>query len=302
MLPPPKLFTYLEAVARAGSIRKAAARLNVASTALNRMVLDAERDVGTPLFERLPRGVRLTAAGEVLIAAIRRSLADLAASASHIEQLRGLVRGTVRIACAETVAHDMVPTLIGRYQNEHRGVQFVVESGATPELVSALLADRSDLLIAHDPPPNPALAELASAPQTLCALVRPDHPLASHGKLRLADCQPYSVALGLQSFASRRLIDQLAAKLNLTFRVAIEAGSVQTLLAFARETGAICFQFASGTRRDVASGELVALPLTDRDLVKSRLVLATRRGRSLPIASLSIIEIVRQALQQAPEM
>ena len=57
MLHPPRAYIYLDAVARAGSIRKAAEKLHVASTALNRMILELEEQAGTPLFERLPRGV-----------------------------------------------------------------------------------------------------------------------------------------------------------------------------------------------------------------------------------------------------
>ena len=84
-----------------GSIRKAADALNVASSALNRQILDLEADLGSRLFERLPRGVRLTAAGEVLLAYSRQAISQLKAVESQIEQLRGLVRGHV----AATVVH-----------------------------------------------------------------------------------------------------------------------------------------------------------------------------------------------------
>ena len=69
MLRPPRAYVYIDIVARAGSIRKAAEQLHVAPTALNRKIRETEDSLGTPLFERLPRGVRLTAAGEVLVAA-----------------------------------------------------------------------------------------------------------------------------------------------------------------------------------------------------------------------------------------
>src|SRR4051812_49897246 len=62
-LRPPRVLSYVDAVARCGSIRKAADVLNVASSALNRQILDLESDLGSPLFERLPRGVRVTSAG-----------------------------------------------------------------------------------------------------------------------------------------------------------------------------------------------------------------------------------------------
>ena len=108
-LRPPRLLTYVDAVARHGSIRKAADALNVASSALNRQILDLETDLGAALFERLPRGVRLTAAGEVFLAYARQAISELKAVESQVEQLRGLVRGQVGIAAVESVAGELLP-------------------------------------------------------------------------------------------------------------------------------------------------------------------------------------------------
>src|SRR4051812_19981729 len=76
LIRPPRILTYMDAVARHGSIRKAAEALHIASSALNRRILDLEDELGTLLFERLPRGVRLSAAGELFIGYVRRSLTD----------------------------------------------------------------------------------------------------------------------------------------------------------------------------------------------------------------------------------
>src|ERR1700742_413309 len=73
-LPPPRLFRYVDAVGRYGSIRKAAEALHVVSSALNRRILDLEAELGSPLFERLPRGVRPTAAGELFFNYVPRSM------------------------------------------------------------------------------------------------------------------------------------------------------------------------------------------------------------------------------------
>jgi DNA-binding transcriptional LysR family regulator len=69
-----RILTYLDEVARLGSIRKAAARLNVASSAINRQILALENEIGTPIFECMPRRLRLTATGELLIAHVRETL------------------------------------------------------------------------------------------------------------------------------------------------------------------------------------------------------------------------------------
>jgi len=300
MLHPPRHFVYLDAVARAGSIRKAAEKLHVASTALNRKILEIESDVGTPLFERLPRGVRLTSAGEVLLAAVRRSMADMRSAESQIEQLRGLVRGTVRIGCAESVAVDLIPDTIAQYQKTHPGVQFQMVAGVTGVLVAALLADDVELVLVHDPLPSDALRVIAAVPQPLCAMLRPDHPLAGRETLRLADCQTYTVALGDRSFGSRRLLDALMARSHMTLQVALEASTVQTLKEFTLRTGAISFQFQIGTQNEARRGALVAIPLTDRTLTNSQLVLMSRAGRTLPIATLSFMEALVNRLAALP--
>jgi DNA-binding transcriptional LysR family regulator len=290
MLTPPRHYVYLDAVARAGSIRKAAEQLHVASTALNRKILELEEEVGTPLFERLPRGVRLTAAGELLLAAVRRGIADLRAAGSQIEQLRGLVRGTVRVGCAESVATDYMPHAIARYQETHPGVQFQLLSGVTGELVAALLRDDVELVLVHDPRPSEGVRVLTALPQPLCAMLRPDHPLAKQPSLRLAECAGYPLALGDSSFGSRRLVDAVSAQSRIPLNVALEASTVQTLKEFTLQTGAISFQFEIGTRREARRGELVAIPLRDRAFAGSQLVLATRAGRLLPTATMSFLE------------
>lgn len=298
MLHPPRAYLYLDAVARAGSIRKAAEKLHVASTALNRMILELEEQAGTPLFERLPRGVRPTAAGEVLIHAVRRSLSEIRSAESRIEQLRGLVRGTVRLGCAESVATDLIPSAVAQYQTQHPGVQFQVVSGVTNHLAGLLGQDVVELVLVHDPAPGDELHVISRLHQPLCAMVRPDHPLAGRTSLRLAECQQYPVALGDRSFGSRRLIDTVMDRSRLQLQQQIEASTVQLLKEFTRQTGAISFQFQIGTLQEVRRGELVSIPLVDPALSRSELVLAVRHGRRLPIATLSFIELLVNRLAE----
>ena len=66
-----RFLSYVDEVARVGSMRQAAERLHIAPSAVNRRILDIEEELGTLLFERLPRGVRLTSAGELFVIYIR---------------------------------------------------------------------------------------------------------------------------------------------------------------------------------------------------------------------------------------
>ncbi len=93
-------------MARTGSIRKAATHLNVAASAISRQIL-LETELGTPIFQRLPRKPILTAAGEVLIGHIRQTLKDLTRAQGKIEELKGLRRGEITVAMMSGLASNL---------------------------------------------------------------------------------------------------------------------------------------------------------------------------------------------------
>lgn len=287
---------YFDAVARHGSIRKAAESLHIASSAVNRRILDLEEEVGSPLFERLPRGVRLTAAGEVLLNYVRWSLKELRKAESQIDQLQGEVRGAVRIAVAESVTSDLLPCAIAEYQQQHPGVGFHVIVDGPESLVSALVRDSVDLILTHEPPQQPALSVLAVAEHPLCAFVAPDHPLAQNGQVSLRQCVGYPWALPDHTLAARQLLDVAMQEASVSVRPALESDSIETLKAFARVGQAICMSFHLGS--DAETHSLVPLVLNDPRCSEARLYLAARRGRVLPVAAASFAEGLGQALEK----
>jgi DNA-binding transcriptional LysR family regulator len=295
-LRPPRLLVYVDAVARHGSIRKAADAVNVASSALNRQILDLELDLGSALFERLPRGVRLTAAGEVFLAYTRQAISELKAVQSKVEQLRGLVRGQVRVAAVESVASELLPATITQFQAAHRNVRFNVRIGAPEELASALIADQVDLILTHYPPPKKNVAIVAAAEQALCALMVFDHPLAGRDELRLRDCLAYPLALGDATLAGRALIEQVLARASFELDPRLISNSVETMKAFARMNRGVCFQFRQPGKAPIPPGDMIAVPLIDAPLLQARLFLATRRGRVLPVAAAAFVELLETAL------
>ncbi|HEX3936538.1 MAG TPA: LysR family transcriptional regulator [Xanthobacteraceae bacterium] len=290
-LRPPRLLTYFDAVARHGSIRKAADALNVASSALNRQILDLEADLGSALFERLPRGVRLTAAGEVFIAYARQALSDLRTVESQVEQLRGLVRGRVSVAAVESVAGELLPSAITEFQAAHPHVRFNVRIGAPQELLAVLVADQVDLILTHYPPPKKDATIVATAGQALCALMVTDHPLARRADLRLRDCLAFPLALGDATLAGRALIEQVLAQASFELDPRLVSNSVETMKAFARMNRGVCFQFRRPGKTVVAPGDMIAVPLSDVALLQAKLYLATRRGRVLPVAAAAFVEL-----------
>jgi DNA-binding transcriptional LysR family regulator len=167
--------------------------------------------------------------------------------------------------------------------------------------LAALMADEVDLLLAHDPPSSDWLNVIETVPQPLCAMMRPEHPLAARPSIRLAECQPYPVALGTEVFASRRLIKSVMIKSRLSLKIAMESSASQPQKIFAARGDGICFQYRIGSLRDVRNGVLVAIPLTDPDLTSGRLVLASRAGRLLPIPAAGFVETLKAVFGGIPD-
>jgi DNA-binding transcriptional LysR family regulator len=286
-LSPPRIFACVDAVGRYGSIRKAATALHVASSALNRRILDLEEEIGAPLFERLPRGVRPTAAGEMYLAYVRRSIRELEQVGAQIEGLRKLLRGRVRLAVAESVTGHMLPTAIAGFQAQHPNVTFHVWIGGPKALSEALASDEADLILTHDTIERSQLSVLASVHQPFCALVAPEHPLAGRKSVRLGDCVAYPIAMPDTSLAARALIDGTLARASFKLEPALVSNSVELTKTYARQNNAVCFQFRIAGKDP--SG-MCAIPLTDPGFAHATLALASRRNRVLPVAAAAFAE------------
>ena len=216
---PLRVLAYVDAVARSGSIRKAADQLHISSTALNRTILALERDLGAPLFERLQNGVRPSAAGEAYILFARRTLGEAARLRSEVEDLRGLRRGRVSVATIQSVAGTMLPAAIGAYQALHPGVSFNVAIAGNDSVLAALAADEVELGIAFNAPPGREITVLAGIEQSFCAVMAADHDLAGRGTIALHDCLRYHWASRMPHVpAGRRSIECCGAPVSVARR------------------------------------------------------------------------------------
>lgn len=281
-------FAYFEAVAAHGSMRKAAATLNVASSALNRQILDLEDNLGVQLFERLARGVRLTSAGEMLLGHVRRVARDFELTRSQIEDLRGLRRGHVRVAAIEAMA-GVVGRLIVVSQRDHPRVSFDYLITGSREVVSAVLSEEADIGYAFNPPPDRGFQIMAQKDETLHAIMARGHPLSEHETLHLTDCSGYPLLLGDASLGGRHLLDAAAEQASMPLNPVVTGNSVEVMKTIAAGGQGICFQIGIHPEDEP---HLTAIPLTDRAL-RGRLVIGVKKNRQLPSTAAVFLETMK---------
>lgn len=279
-----RVWRYLDEVARSGSVRQAAERLNVTPSAVLRRIQDVEEDVGEALFERTGSGMLLTTAGELFIDWIRRQNADLQAVHSQIEEISGIRRGRIRIACSQAASTSFIPAQIADFQKSHPDVVFSIQTASHEQAIRMLVQYEADLAVVFGPPFRPEVQAYISIGQRLVAVMREGHPLAAGGAIRLRHCLEYPLALLDKSFSGRRLIDAALAGSSMQPSIVLESNAFEALLGYVARTDAITFQVDIGLRDEAVRPGLVVRPLHDDDGTYAPLVVLHLKGRALPAA------------------
>ena len=290
-----KDFEFIEGVVRAGSIRKASEDMNITASALNRRINKFEEEFGYEIFERLPRGVRLNPAGEMLMQHIRTQNSDFARLKSQVADLSGVRRGHVSIACSQALLPYFLPREIARYRSEHPGVTFSVNARDRVAAERELAEFASDLVLVFEPLTMVDFEVIHASTQPIHVVMRADHPLAQDDQVRLGDALQFPHVAPSDKYAVRVLMDHAVRRLSSSkMNPLIESDSYDFMRHYGTNEDLISFQFPIGLSLTPETG-LVSRPLSERDVAPGNLFLGQLRGRTLPVASARFVrELVRK--------
>jgi DNA-binding transcriptional LysR family regulator len=288
-------FRCFDEVARRGSVRKAAETLHLTAAAVNQQILNLEATVGVPLFDRLPRGMQLTTAGEIMVAAVRRSQRDFDNALSQVEDLRALRRGHVSLGASHSSAEHMIPEVIATVLDRHPGLSFHVRSGNGETLLRWLAHGEIDIAFCLRRTPPPGLQEVRAWPQQLGAVVASTHPLASKKRLRLRDCLDYPLALMAPDMELRIMVERIEPRLVRHGRPLVETSSVPLVRRLVARGDAVAFLILENVAQDVEAGHLVWTPLDDAG-AQLHSCLYQRSGYSTSVAVGAFLDALDRAI------
>ena len=296
-----KTFELIEAVVRAGSIRKAAEDTNLTASALNRRIQNFEQEFGWPIFERLPRGMRLNPAGELLMHHIGLQRTDLARVQSQVADLSGERRGHVSIACSQALLPYFLPEQIAIYRAAHPGVTFTVNVRDRAQAEQDLASYSSDLALVFEPVHMVEFAVLFALPQAVHAVFRHDGPLAQKSTMRLRDCLDHKLVLPAASYGVRHLLELGATRSGRTLTPAIETESFELIRHYVMQEDAVGFQIPIGLSTS-KQDTIAHRALSAKDVPFGQLLLGQMKGRTLPVASSKFGQQLVSALSQYTEL
>lgn len=221
---------YLDAVVRHGGFTRAAERLRVAQPAVSAQIRRLESELGTVVLERTTRRVRLTKAGELVLARARRALDEVAGISADLGELAGGLRGRVRIGSIQEMSSFDLPAALAGFCSQHPLVELSLRSGWLHDLIADLDADHIDLAIG---PVDDTLPErIAATPllaEELVLVVPSDHPLSLRHDLSLADLRDQPFVCLPAGTGLRRILDWACATVGFEPTVRYEATSLYQL-------------------------------------------------------------------------
>ncbi len=270
---------YIDHVARLGSIRRAAAVLNVASSAVNRQILKLEADIGTPLFERIGNGVRPTAAGDYVIRHARETLARWQTVRSEISALAGDIHGEVRIVSIPAPLVRILPRAIEATARRHPHVTFRVIDASPADHAEEMRARRPDIAILFIDRRHSGYDIVARIHMRIGAIMRPDHPLAGRREVTLTDCAAYPVAMLSDPWILNAAAEAEFIHSGAQFRSVMLTNSLPMTKEVLRAGIGIGFFTPVGFIEELQSGELVHVPLAEPELSRSEVGVLIHRER-----------------------
>lgn len=290
---------YFDAVRRHGSVREAARHLSLAASAVNRQILNLEDELGLKLFERLPGGMSLTAAGEVMARHAIAVLQDERRAFGEFDALRGLRRGEITVTSAESLNASFLPYVIREMARRYPAIEVKIRTAGSNEIPAALLKGEADLGLAFSLPHNRELQQLAVGKFRLGAIMRPDHPLAAEatdGLISLAQCVRHALILPGPDLSIHSLLEAPLRRFDGRLQVAAQVNSLGLMKNLTLQLNAVAFQSRIGLETELANGTLTFLQLTRPGPMITELGAYLRQGRSLPVALDVFVSLVRERI------
>jgi DNA-binding transcriptional LysR family regulator len=247
-----------QAVLEQGSITGAAAALHISQPAVSRQLAEFESVLGTKLVDRLPRGIRPTAAGEMLGERARRIFAEEAAAELDIGEFLGLHRGRLAVGASTTVGGYLLPQVFGDFAERHPAIAIELAIGNTRAIQNDVIDGRLDLGLTEGFADSEMLeSEVFLYDEMVLIAGTTGDPLAG------------------------ATVDPLAGA------VAIDAADLQRVPYLVREAGSGSREVIGPRSRSAASscGRAWCSAAPRRSRTRSRAVSALRSSRSLPSRS-----------------
>ncbi|MBT0670738.1 LysR family transcriptional regulator [Novosphingobium profundi] len=284
---------YFYEAANQGSMRLASEKLGVAVSSISRQIGQLEGYLGVNLVEKGRRSVKLTEAGHLTYDFHRRHVAELDTLRSKIQDLRGVRKGSIRLAVGEGFLSSAFFQAIDGFHKKNPGLHIETLVGSTSEIVRMVEDDDVHMGLVLQIQPEPKVRVRLSLAQALMVLVHPSHPLTRKSEVTLADLAQHELCLPPKGFRIRQILADMEAETGTFLEPAQTTSSIVMMRDLASEGRFVTVLPQIAALGEIAARRLVAIPFADTEAEPLSVHLITRLGRQLegaPGRMLSVLE------------
>jgi len=293
-------FGQLEAfvqVAAHHSFSRAAEALQLTQPSITARIQSLERELGEALFERSGRGSRLTDAGAVFLPYAERILQTLQEGRDSVDEVRSVQAGSLRLGSALTVGTYVLPHILRVFHERHSGVEVSVRTGRSEQVLNMLLSDEVQVGLVRSLV-HPDVETVALYEDDVVLATNPQHPFARSGHATIEEVAAQPVILFDRGSSYYGLIHGFFRQAGVVPAVAMELDSMEATKRMVEEGLGIALLPRVCLERELASGELAEVAISDMPPLSRRIALIYRRGRKRARtvdAFLEVLEAVYQA-------
>lgn len=221
---------YLCAIVDTGSFSRAAEQCHVAQPSLSQQISKLEDELGTRLFDRLGRSVRITDAGRAFLPHARTVLHQMEIARGEVDRNRQDTRGTVSVGAIPTIAPYYLPTRIAAFSRRFRECTLRIVEETTPVLVESLRSLAVDMAILSLPLKHREFEMTPLLTERMYAALPPKHALAGAQSIALRELRDERFVLLRDSHCFRGIALAACQRARLDPRIAFESGQFSSLL------------------------------------------------------------------------
>lgn len=293
----PRALEYLNAVARFGSLRKAAAKLNVDPSAISRLLAVLEEEVGMPLWERSSRGSRITMAGSELLNHYRQTQASEIATLSRINDLRNLHTGAVKIAVGEGFIADLISAPLQDFISCYPGIQISVETAGANEAIMLIKDDQVDFGVVYACPQAADLHCHIQTSHPLDLIAPVNHPLVKENQaVNFKDICNYPLALIDSSFGMGRLVRLVEELEQVTLRPNLRTNSVTVLKKFVSSGLGITFMPRLTVTDEIKADTIRCVPINHHLMAGAKAQVVSHKRRELTVPARALMQHLQSSM------
>lgn len=283
---------YFLAVAGTQHMTRASEQLHVTQSTLSHQIRQMEQALGTPLFDRIGRGIRLTEAGEMFRGFAQRALTELESGVNALAELDSVLRGQLRVGVIHTINSSLVPPVISRFVAEHSRVMVTVDEMSGIDIEEGIVSGLLDLGIGFAPATSADIVAERLFDEKIVLIAPRNAASTSRGTMRASELAGVKLALMSPRFMTRRLIDAAYGQ-YIEGNVTLEMNSIESLLATVRCGGVSTIL---NERALLHEGDLVKIAITHPGTVRTAALL-WHRERYRSAAARRFAEMFRAGIQ-----